>query len=416
MSICILYYRVAHGTRSTDWTPENGFLRKEQNDLLGRIQMALYKRGDIWWYKFTYAGQRIRESSKSTSKTVAGDAERKRRRELEKGFNGISDQRRERVRTLADVAAEYLADYGLKHRASTFARYAIGHVTRLLGERMLAEISDKMIRQYQTARLNEGAAPKSINEEVGFLLRLLRDQGDALRSALRQQKALKLAVRTTPGRAFSPEEQARMLNYARASTIAARALMERRERREKPEANEAQGGSPNIYPALVLALNAGMRDAEIRSLTWEQIDLKKRVLTVGRAKTEAGEGRTIPLNESIHEALSEHAAWFVRRFKATRPAWCVFPGGGKLPSDPTKPVTTLKTAWAAVRKAAAVRGRWHDARHTLITELAESGAGDQTIMDIAGHVSRQMLQRYSHIRMEAKRMALLDVERRRRSA
>jgi len=44
-----------------------------------------------------------------------------------------------------------------------------------------------------------------------------------------------------------------------------------------------------------------------------------------------------------------------------------------------------------------VNGRWHDARHTLITELAESGAGDQTIVDILGHVSRQMLARYSHI-------------------
>ena len=50
--------------------------------------------------------------------------------------------------------------------------------------------------------------------------------------------------------------------------------------------------------------------------------------------------------------------------------------------------------------------RLHDSRHTLITELAESGAGDQTIMDIAGHVSRQMLKHYSHIRMQAKREAL----------
>ena len=44
--------------------------------------------------------------------------------------------------------------------------------------------------------------------------------------------------------------------------------------------------------------------------------------------------------------------------------------------------------------------------HTLITELAEGGASDQTIMDIAGHVSRQMLKHYSHIRMKAKREAL----------
>jgi hypothetical protein len=72
-------------------------------------------------------------------------------------------------------------------------------------------------------------------------------------------------------------------------------------------------------------------------------------------------------------------------------------------------MTTLKTAWKNVKKAAGVTGRFHDTRHTLITELAESGAGDQTIMDIAGHVSCQMLARYSHIRMEAKRRALESV-------
>jgi integrase len=58
-----------------------------------------------------------------------------------------------------------------------------------------------------------------------------------------------------------------------------------------------------------------------------------------------------------------------------------------------------------------VTGRWHDHRHFLITDLAESGAGEQTIMDIAGHVSRNMLKRYSHIRMEAKRAALESLVR-----
>jgi hypothetical protein len=41
-----------------------------------------------------------------------------------------------------------------------------------------------------------------------------------------------------------------------------------------------------------------------------------------------------------------------------------------------------------------------------ITELAESGTSEQTIMAIAGHVSRRMLERYSHVRLEAKRDAL----------
>ncbi len=93
-------------------------------------------------------------------------------------------------------------------------------------------------------------------------------------------------------------------------------------------------------------------------------------------------------------------------FGEMRPEWYLFPAGKPRPSDPTRPVTTLKTAWNTVREKAKVKGRWHDHRHTLITDLAESGAGDQTIMDIAGHVSKNMLKHYSHIRMQAKREAL----------
>jgi len=173
------------------------------------------------------------------------------------------------------------------------------------------------------------------------------------------------------------------------------------------EARKAR--SPHIYLALTLALNAGMRDAEIRNLTWEQIDFTKKFLAVGRSKTEAGEGRTIPLNSSLFEVLSEYAVWYREKFGEPRVEWYVFPFGKPSPSDPTRPVTTLKTAWNNVRTNAQVKGRWHDNRHTLITDLAESGAGDQTIMDIAGHVSKQMLKHYSHIRMEAKRHALESI-------
>jgi hypothetical protein len=45
-------------------------------------------------------------------------------------------------------------------------------------------------------------------------------------------------------------------------------------------------------------------------------------------------------------------------------------------------------------------------RHTCITKLAESQASEQTLMAIAGHVSRRMIEHYSHIRMEAKRTAV----------
>jgi integrase len=59
-----------------------------------------------------------------------------------------------------------------------------------------------------------------------------------------------------------------------------------------------------------------------------------------------------------------------------------------------------------VGKCAGLQVRFHDLRHTCITKLAESQASEQTLMAISGHVSRSMIEYYSHIRMEAKRTAL----------
>ncbi len=61
----------------------------------------------------------------------------------------------------------------------------------------------------------------------------------------------------------------------------------------------------------------------------------------------------------------------------------------------------------ALTIAAGLKGlRFHDIRHHAITELAESQTSDSTIMSIAGHVSRKMLEHYSHVRINAKRTAL----------
>jgi integrase len=89
-----------------------------------------------------------------------------------------------------------------------------------------------------------------------------------------------------------------------------------------------------------------------------------------------------------------------------RPEHYLFPAGARWPSDPTKPTTSFKTAWSNLRDKADVHCRIHDLRHTAITKLAESGASDSTIMAIVGHLSRAMMERYSHIRMAAKRQAV----------
>src|SRR6185437_12306698 len=250
---------------------------------------------------------------------------------------------------------------------------------------MLVDLNEQTVKHYQDARLRENTPPKSINEGLGFLLRLMDAAGDVLRVRLRKKNLLKLRTRARIAKAFTPEEKAPLMETA------------------------AKARSPHLYPALMLGLNTGMRDAEMNNLTWAQIDFEKRYLSVGRSKTEAGEGRTIPLNSVLYDALAAYPEWYRLRFGALRPDWYVFPYGKPRPNAPTRPVTTLKPAWHNLRKKAGVQGRWDDNRHTLITDLAESGASDQTIMDIAGHVSKQMLRHYSHIRMEAKRAALESI-------
>jgi integrase len=250
---------------------------------------------------------------------------------------------------------------------------------------MLIEITDHAVIAYQQARLKEGAAGKTINEEVGELFRIMGAFGEAVRLQLKRGKKLKLPEREDVGRALSADEEKNVLVQARASV------------------------SAHIYSAVVIALNTGLRDSEIRSMQWRQIDFFKQILTVGKSKTAEGTGRTIPLNSELVKALAEHQTWYEKNVGKATGDHFVFPKGAHNRFDAKQPVTSFKTGWNRVRRDAKVSVRFHDLRHTLITKLAESGAGDETIMGIAGHVSRRMLSRYAHIRTDAKRKALESI-------
>jgi len=149
------------------------------------------------------------------------------------------------------------------------------------------------------------------------------------------------------------------------------------------------------------------------------VDLFERTLTIRKSKTAAGE-RTVPLTGVACSALARLRTR-AESFGLVDPAHYIFAGfvpkftfsGKKVIGysvtgfDPTKHVNSWRSAWRTMPKKAGLPGfRFHDLRHCSITALAESGASDSTIMAIAGHVSRRMLERYSHVRMEAKRTAM----------
>ena|SRR5258708_3131186 len=80
-------------------------------------------------------------------------------------------------------------------------------------------------------------------------------------------------------------------------------------------------------------------------------------------------------------------------------------------ADLAHPIGEWKKAWKVACKAAKVQYRWHDCRHTFITRLAENpNVSEETIRSLAGHVSRKMLERYSHIRISAKQAAIATLD------
>lgn len=183
-------------------------------------------------------------------------------------------------------------------------------------------------------------------------------------------------------------------------------------REEEKNLIAACGSNALLAAVVTLALNTALRKNEIRTLRWSQIDFEKRTVTVGRAKTQAGSGRVIPLNQPAFEALAKWAGRLVESrgedyvFPACEAAGIERKHPDRERIDPSRPIKSWRSAWRAALKRAGLQFRFHDLRHTCITKLAESQASEQTLMAISGHVSRKMIEHYSHIRMEAKRTAL----------
>ena len=156
-----------------------------------------------------------------------------------------------------------------------------------------------------------------------------------------------------------------------------------------------------------------MRPVEVKHIRRCDVDLVKRLLHVRRSKNETSH-RVIPLNASAIEAVARmlERADLLGHTERGHYLWPACQWGRY---DPTKPMLQWDTAWRALRDGAGLHGlRFHDLRHTVITELAEMGVADHVLESISGHLSRRMLEHYSHIRIDAKRQALdaLDLARR----
>jgi integrase len=144
------------------------------------------------------------------------------------------------------------------------------------------------------------------------------------------------------------------------------------------------------FPAFVhqldLSLHTGMRAGEQFSLRWNQIDLKRRILTL--PKTKNGTVRHIPLNNTAVEALEG-----LKMGTGLAPDALVFPSA--------RQESGLKSArgWfvSALDDAKITEYTWHCNRHTFASRLAMAGVDIRTIGELLGHKSLAMTMRYSHL-------------------
>jgi integrase len=377
----------------------------------------IYPRNGWYHCDFMVDGKRFRLALGTTDKRKAKDLEKDKVADAKQGKLTAISIAFARL-PFGEAADRYMTDRvpHLAPRTVSTERERVKPLKAFFGNVKLRAIGPDQVRQYIARRKEAGLANKTINLELELVRGILKraKRWHAVSDEIRM-----LPMNHGAGRALEQDEKLRLLMVA--------------------------ASNPNWQVAkcaTILALNTTMRKCEIRGLRWRSINLMDKTLMVWRktTKTDGGE-RVIPLNDDSMGAILEMRERAKELFGDNLlPDWFVFfrHEGFTAKPNPTRPmgVTGWRTAWRAMTRTvecpkcgrgqlptdtcrnpeckADMRGlksplsglRFHDLRHHAITELAEGQASDMTIMSIAGHVSKRMLEHYSHTRMDAKRRAI----------
>lgn len=251
------------------------------------------------------------------------------------------------------------------------------------GEMRLNEISSDQIRAYQRMRM-ANCGPYAINHECSVLQQMLKRVGRWQEIAPNYQ-ALPLP-KEKRGRALRDDQKARLLRVS--------------------------SENPNWQAAFLFALisvNTTAGPKETATLRLKDVDPERKLLVVQpEGAKNVHRIRAIPLNDEAFAGV-KLAIERAKRLGATEPEHYIFPFRiNRKIFDPTRHQTTFKTAWKKMITKAELPGfRMYDLRHHSITVLLENPHTSEEVAEsIAGHISREMKKRYSHVRMDKMRDAV----------
>jgi integrase len=346
--------------------------------------MAVYKqpKSKNWWYKFTWNGELIRESTKQTNKRVAEQMEAAHRTALAKGEVGI------REKVPVPTLREFAEGLFLPYIRSTFAaklktlKYYEHGVKSLLGFGKIAEsrldaITGETIAAFVAKRQEAGLEVSSINRELQALRRMFRlaqEWGTA-------QKALP-TVRMLPG-----EKHRERVLTAEEETLYFRAACS--------EAMEEHSDPQLLADVARILLDCGLRPEECFRLKPANVLDGKLEIHFGKSDNAR---RRIPMTPRVRAVLE------MRLTNHTGP-W-VFPADTQ--SGHIEPSSLKKQHAKAVRVAtrilreesgdsqqAFVGFELYTLRHTCLTRWAPH-MDPWTLAYLAGHRDMSITKRYVH--------------------
>ena len=137
-----------------------------------------------------------------------------------------------------------------------------------------------------------------------------------------------------------------------------------------------------VHP-MIFALSTGLRQSNVCTLRWENVDIKRRVAWVYADQVKNGEDLHISLNDAAMSVIYARR-WMHREF--------VFTYQGK-------PLQRLSTrAWyKAMERAGSQNFRWHDLRHTWASWLVQKGVPLYAVQEMGGWKTASMVRRYAHL-------------------
>lgn len=330
---------------------------------------GLRKRGQTWWMSLNIDGRQIQRSTGTKDKKLAKKIYLKVQAEISEGR--WFERPVGADKTFDELMEKYYQEVSSKKSPRTHERDSslANHLVKFFGGFTLIKISPKLVSAYKVQRRGRGAAPQTINNELGLM-----------------SHAFNVAMKEWEWVSDNP-----------VSKVSREKVDNRRDRwlTDGEEEMLLAASSKWLQQIILFALNTGFRQSEILDLTWKNINIAERTVYIGKQKNKGKD--VLPLNANALAALQERAK--IRHIKTN----LVF-----YSQNGTRIIrrNLIRSFQVVLRKAGIEDFRFHDLRATFATRMAQAGKDPYKIQKLLRHKSPKMMQRYAHHYAESLRDAV----------